>query len=68
MVAALEASHPSVRVLVNEKKQRKGSFEIRVNGRAVLSLTDMVRPFPPLKALDMPAVIADVQAAVDEAV
>ena len=39
-------------VTINPEKPRKGCFEVRVNGDAVLSLMDMPRPFTKLKALD----------------
>ena len=38
---------------INPEKPRKGCFEVRVGGKAVLSLLDMPRPFPKLKALVM---------------
>jgi hypothetical protein len=50
-------------VLINPEKPRKGCFEVRVGDEVVLSLLDMPRPFPKLKALDMDAVAADVIAA-----
>jgi len=34
-------------------RPRKGTFEIRVNGDAVLSLVGLKRPFSKLKALDI---------------
>jgi len=45
--AALEkalAVHAAV--TVNGEKPRKGCFEVRVNGKAIVSLLDMPRPFP----------------------
>ena len=45
--AAIEkalAGHAVVKV--NGEKPRKGCFEVRVNGKAVISLLDMPRPFP----------------------
>lgn len=34
-------------------RPRKGTFEVRVNGKPVLSLVSMKRPFSKLKALDI---------------
>ena len=34
-------------------RPRKGTFEIRVDGKAVLSLVGMPRPFKKLRATDM---------------
>jgi len=56
----IKASVPGTKISVNAEKPRKGCFEIRVNGKAVVSLTDMPRPFTKLKALDMEKVAADV--------
>lgn len=46
-------------VTINPEKPRKGAFVVTAGDTEVLSLTDMKRPFPPLKALDMEAVAAD---------
>ena len=56
----MKAALPSVKVVVNEEKPRKGAFVVAVNGDTVLSLLDMPRPFPKLKALDMDEVAKDV--------
>ncbi|KAL1508026.1 hypothetical protein AB1Y20_007623 [Prymnesium parvum] len=56
----LKAADPSIAVAVNPEKPRKGCFEVRANSSAVLSLTDMPRPFAKLKALDMEQVASDV--------
>ena len=45
---------------MNEEKPRKGCFEVSVDGKPVVSLLDMPRPFAKLKALDMEEVAADV--------
>ena len=51
----MKAAAPSVKVTNNPEKPRKGCFEVRVDGEdePLLSLLDMERPFPALKALDM---------------
>jgi hypothetical protein len=56
----VKAQVPGVAVVVNADKPRKGCFEINANGKRVLSLTDMPRPFSKLKALDMDAVASEV--------
>jgi len=38
---------------VNAEKPRKGAFVVRVGDEAIVELTDMKRPFPALKALDI---------------
>ena len=55
----------SINELEGGAKPRKGCFEVRVAGKedAVLSLVDMKRPFPALKALDIDALCSDVVAA-----
>ena len=59
---AVKAAVPSVTASVNPEKPRKGCFEVRVDGadEPLLSLLDMKRPFPALKALDMEAVTKDI--------
>ena len=50
----MKAAAPSVKVAINPEKPRKGCFEVRIDGQEpLLSLLDMKRPFPALKALDM---------------
>jgi hypothetical protein len=44
-----------VTVSINAEKPRKGCFEVKVGDEIVLSLLNMARPFPALKALDMEA-------------
>ncbi|KAI3468764.1 hypothetical protein Pfo_025427 [Paulownia fortunei] len=57
----LEKDIVGVNVLVNPEKPRRGCFEIREEGGEIfVSLLDMKRPFPPLKALDMEKVISDI--------
>ena len=57
---ALKAAKSDLTVSINPEKPRKGCFEVRVGDKAVLSLTDMARPFKALKALDIDEVAADV--------
>ncbi|KAF2302789.1 hypothetical protein P3X46_019200 [Hevea brasiliensis] len=57
----LENSVPSIRVVLNPDKPRRGCFEIREEGgEKFISLLDMKRPFKPMKDLDMDKVIADI--------
>jgi len=35
---------------------RKGSFVVSIGGKHVIDLSDLVRPFPELKALDVEAI------------
>ena len=58
--ALVKAGFPGAKITINEEKPRKGCFEVTVNGDVTLSLLDMPRPFPKLKALDMDEVAADV--------
>ena len=55
----MKASVADAEVVTNAEKPCKGCFEVSVNGKAVLTLLDMPRPFTKLKALDMDAVVAD---------
>lgn len=64
----VKAVGSKAQVLVNPEKPGKGNFVISVNGgEAIVELLEMKRPFPPLKELDMDAVIEKVLKAVDEA-
>jgi hypothetical protein len=54
-------------VVVNEEKPGRGNFVVRVNGKPVVELLALKRPFPPLKALDMDDVAAQVLKAIENA-
>ncbi|KAI3501640.1 hypothetical protein L1887_29561 [Cichorium endivia] len=57
----LETAVSGINVLVNPEKPRRGCFEVREEGgKTFISLLDMKRPFGPMKALDMDAVISDI--------
>ncbi|KAI3787182.1 hypothetical protein L1987_41453 [Smallanthus sonchifolius] len=57
----LENAISGITVLVNPEKPRRGCFEVREEGgKKFVSLLDMKRPFAPMKALDMDAVISDI--------
>jgi len=56
-----------VTVAINPTKPRKGAFVVTADDVEVLALTDMKRPFPPLKALDMDAVAANTLRALNKA-
>lgn len=57
----LEKEVAGVNVVLNPEKPRRGCFEIREEGGDIfVSLLDMKRPFPPLKALDLDQVISDI--------
>ncbi|KAJ6856158.1 hypothetical protein NC651_037899 [Populus alba x Populus x berolinensis] len=57
----LLSAFPGISVLLNPEKPRRGCFEIREEGgETFISLQNMKRPFPPLKALDMDQVISDI--------
>jgi hypothetical protein len=49
----LKGLKPAAKVEINSEKPRKGTFEIRVGGKKIISCVGMPRPFAPLKALDM---------------
>jgi len=49
-------------VTINPEKPGKGNFVVTVDGKAVLSLVGMPRPFPKLKALDIEAEAAKILA------
>jgi len=54
-------------VSINPEKPRKGAFVVTIDGdKEIVSLTDLVRPFPPLKNLNMDEVIKDVVTALDK--
>jgi hypothetical protein len=52
-------------VTINSEKPGKGNFVVRVGGKKVVELLSMKRPFPPLKALDMKEVCANVLKALE---
>ena len=54
-------------MIVNEEKPGRGNFVVNVNGTPVLELLALKRPFPPLKALDMDEVVAQVLKAIENA-
>ncbi|PWA97895.1 hypothetical protein CTI12_AA024890 [Artemisia annua] len=57
----LEKAVAGITVLINPEKPRRGCFEIREEGgKTFISLLDMKRPFAPMKALNMDAVISDI--------
>ncbi|KAI3812662.1 hypothetical protein L1987_17374 [Smallanthus sonchifolius] len=57
----LESAVSGINVLVNPEKPRRGCFEVREEGgKKFVSLLDMKRPFAPMKALDMDAVISNI--------
>nr|XP_043607631.1 uncharacterized protein LOC122579513 [Erigeron canadensis] len=57
----LEKAVPGITVIVNPEKPRRGCFEVRKEGgKKFISLLEMKRPFAPMKALDMDAVISDI--------
>ena len=54
---------PSVTIMVNSFKPRKGCFEVKAGDKAILSLLAMPRPFKALREADLGAVAAEVVAA-----
>jgi hypothetical protein len=52
-------------VTINAEKPGKGNFVVRVGGKKVVELLAMNRPFPPLKALNMEEVCANVLKALE---
>ncbi|KAK1408618.1 hypothetical protein QVD17_40547 [Tagetes erecta] len=57
----LENALSGITVLVNPEKPRRGCFEVREEGgKKFVSLLDMKRPFAPMKALDMDALLSDI--------
>lgn len=59
----LKGLKPAAKVEINAEKPRKGTFEITVGGKKVISCVGMDRPFAPLKALDMEATAKKVASA-----
>jgi len=53
-------------VEINEQKPRRGIFEVRVGETVVTSTLDEARPFPLLKALDIPHVADLVRAELEQ--
>ena len=49
----LKELKPAVMVEINAEKPRKGTFEIRVGAKKIVSCVGMERPFTAMKALDM---------------
>ncbi|XP_074556205.1 uncharacterized protein LOC141812014 [Curcuma longa] len=57
----LENAVPGIVVSINPDKPRRGCFEIREEGgQTFVSLLDMMRPFTPMKKLNMEDVITDI--------
>ena len=52
-------------VEINKEKPGKGNFVVKVDGKTVVELLSMKRPFPPLKALDMDDVCSKVMSALE---
>jgi hypothetical protein len=52
-------------VTINAEKPGRGNFVVLVGGKKVVELLGMKRPFPPLKALDMEEVCANVLKALE---
>ena len=59
----MKAAVPTATIFINEEKPRKGCFVVTANNSVVLSLLNMPRPFPKLKALDMDVLCSDVEKA-----
>jgi len=49
----LKGLKPAAKVEINAEKPRKGTFEIRVGAKTIVSCVGMDRPFKAMKALDM---------------
>ena len=62
----LSEALPAASVSVNAEKPRKGVFEVRVGGDAVVTTGPEPRPFPALKALDIAEVAAATAAAASD--
>uniref|UniRef100_A0A1D1YJP8 Selenoprotein H n=1 Tax=Anthurium amnicola TaxID=1678845 RepID=A0A1D1YJP8_9ARAE len=57
----LESGVPGITVIVNPEKPRRGCFEIReADGETFVSLLNMIRPYKPMRELDMDALISDI--------
>ncbi len=54
LIKAVTAQKEGATFAVNVEKPRKGCFEVRgPSGKVYVSLTDMPRPFKPLRELDI---------------
>ncbi|EGD80023.1 selenoprotein H [Salpingoeca rosetta] len=62
------SSGETISVVVNGERPRRGSFEVTVRGKTIVSLLSMPRPFKPLRALDMDDLIVQVMDAVTSGV
>lgn len=58
----VQEENPSLEIVVNPEKPRKGTFEVRVKDKEepIVSLVAMKRRFVPLRELDMEKVAADI--------
>jgi hypothetical protein len=63
LVTGLKEKRPNTTISVNPEKPRKGWFRVSVNGKDVVCLKDMPRPFKLLRELSLDSVVADVLAA-----
>lgn len=55
---------PSVPIVINDGKPRRGMFQVRVYGTPIVTTGPEPRPFPALKALDIEDVAAEAAKAV----
>lgn len=62
VTAAIKALRPAASFALNAERPRKGTFEVRVGGVAVLSLVGLPRPFTKLREADLAAVARDAAA------
>lgn len=54
LIKAVTAKQEGAAFSINPEKPRKGCFEVRgPSGKVYVSLTDMPRPFKPLRELDV---------------
>ena len=62
-VKGVEAKRSDVKVVVNQEKPRKGCFVVSVDGKPLVSLLDLPRPFKKLRELPVEETIAAVLSA-----
>ena len=63
VTAAVKEQRPDTVCKLNAEKPRKGWFRVAVNGKDVVCLKDMARPFKALREIQLDALVTDILAA-----
>jgi len=61
--AALTSKGVNTKVVLNAEKPRKGTFEVKIGDKVIVSLVAMPRPFKQLRELDLEVLAEQIIAA-----